>query len=176
SRVGRKKAAHVFDIQLDTRKNEPAVIHDDEQGDWHQEHGTRVELEIVANWQQGQRFVNRYVEHTALANPHATLHYTRPVGAAQRENTGKPGNETLTFPRATTELPKEAVEIKPHPHGVELGALILMAQESKSHDVRGFLQSSFSRVSSQAADEILAKVPWGKKTIRPRALGANRAQ
>lgn len=174
SRVGKRKDAHVFDIQLDTRKNEPVVTHDEELSDWHQEHGTRVELEIVANWQQGQRFVNRYVEHTALANPHATIHYTRPVGAAQRSGTDKPGNETLTFPRATTELPKEALEIKPHPHGVELGALMLMARESKSHDVRGFLQTAFSRVSPSAAADILSKVPWAKKPVRPRVLGENR--
>ena len=175
SRVGKRKAAHVFDIQLDTRKNEPVVTHDETMEEWHQEHGTRVELEIVANWQQGQRFVNRYVEHTALANPHATIHYTRPVGVAQRANADKPGNETLSFPRATSELPKEAMEIKPHPHGVELGALMLMARESKSHDVRGFLQTAFSRVSAAAAGEILAKVSWGKKPVKPRVLGANRA-
>jgi DNA topoisomerase VI subunit B len=177
SRVGRKKAAHVFEIQLDTRKNEPVVTHDDELADWHQEHGTRVELEIVANWQQGQRFVNRYVEHTALANPHATMHYTRPVGAAQRSDpdAGRPGNDTLTFPRAADELPRETVEIRPHPHGVELGALMLLARESKSHDVRGFLQSTFSRVSAQAAGEILSRVPWGRKLVRPRVLGQNRA-
>ena len=175
SRVGRRKAAHVFDIQLDTRKNEPVVTRDEMLEDWHLEHGTRVELEIVANWQQGQRFVNRYVEHTALANPHATIHYVRPVGAGQRGNADRPGNETLTFPRATDELPKEAIEIKPHPHGVELGALMLMARESKSHDVRGFLQATFSRVSAQAASDILAKVPWGRKPVKPRVLGANRA-
>ncbi len=175
SRVGRTKAAHVFDIQIDTRKNEPVVTHDETLPGWEREHGTRVELEIVANWQQGQRFVNRYVEHTALANPHATIHYTRPVSAAQRANTSQPGNETLTFPRATTELPKESLEIKPHPHGVELGALMLMARESKSRDVRGFLQSAFSRVSAGAAGEILAKVPWGRKAVRPRAVGENRA-
>jgi DNA topoisomerase-6 subunit B len=174
SRIGRNKVAHVFDIQLDTRKNEPVVTHDDALPEWHQEHGTRVELEIVANWQQGQRFVNRYVEHTALANPHATIHYTRPVGAAQRANADRPGNETLSFPRASNELPKEPIEIKPHPHGVELGQLMLMARESKSHDVRGFLQNAFSRVSSSSADEIVAKVPWGKKTVRPRVLGENR--
>jgi len=176
SRVGKKKAAHVFDIQLDTRKNEPVVTHDDELADWHQDHGTRVELEIVANWQQGQRFVNRYVEHTALANPHATLHYARPVGAAQRSDRDarQPGNETLTFPRAAEELPRETVEIRPHPHGVELGALMLLARESKSRDVRGFLQSTFSRVSSQASGEILSKVPWGKKSVRPRMIGENR--
>ena len=170
SRVGKGKAAHVFDIQLDTRKNEPVVTHDETLPQWHQDHGTRVELEILANWQQGQRFVNRYVEHTALANPHATIHYTRPVGAGQRSGTDRPGNETLSFPRATTELPKEAVEIKPHPHGVELGALMLMAQESKSRDVSGFLQSSFSRVSAAAAADILRQVPWGKKNVKPRAL------
>jgi DNA topoisomerase-6 subunit B len=96
------------------------------------------------------------------------------VGAAQRTSADRPGNETLSFPRATNELPKEAVEIKPHPHGVELGALMLMARESKSHDVRGFLQTAFSRVSSQAAGEILAKVPWGKKPPKPRVLGASR--
>jgi DNA topoisomerase-6 subunit B len=175
SRIGKRKAAHVFDIQLDTRKNEPVVTHDEMLDQWHQDNGTRVELEIVANWQQGQRFVNRYVEHTALANPHAVIHYTRPVGAAQRAGTDKPGNETMSFPRATGELPKEAVEIKPHPHGVELGALMLMAQESKSRDVRGFLQTAFSRVSSSAAGEILSKVSWGKKLTRPRVLGANRA-
>jgi DNA topoisomerase-6 subunit B len=174
SRVGKNKAAHVFDIQLDTRKNEPVVTHDETLKEWHLEHGTRVELEIVANWQQGQRFVNRYVEHTALANPHAAIHYSRPVPGAQRGG-GPPGNETLGFPRATTELPKEAVEIRPHPHGVELGALMLMAQESKSRDVRGFLQSAFSRVSAQASGEILARVPWGRKLVRPREVGASRA-
>ncbi len=175
SRVGKGKAAHVFDIQLDTRKNEPVVTHDETLAQWHQDHGTRVELEILANWQQGQRFVNRYVEHTALANPHATIHYTRPVGAGQRSGTDRPGNETLSFPRATTELPKEAVEIKPHPHGVELGALMLMAQESKSRDVSGFLQSAFSRVSPSAAADILRQVPWGKKSVKPRAVGDDRA-
>ena len=175
SRVGKRKPAHVFDIQLDTRKNEPVVTHDEMLPDWHQEHGTRVELEIVANWQTGQRFVNRYVEHTALANPHAAIHYTRPVAASQRsDHSNRPGNETLCFPRAANELPKEAVEIKPHPHGVELGALMLLARESKSRDVRGFLQTAFSRVSSHAASDILAKVPWGKKLVRPRALGDNR--
>ena len=175
SRVGKSKAAHVFDIQLDTRKNEPVVAHDELLAQWHQEHGTRVELEIVANWQQGQRFVNRYVEHTALANPHAIIRYTRPVAASQRANADRPGNETLSFPRAATELPKEALEIKPHPHGVELGALMLMARESKSRDVKGFLQTTFSRVSPASASEILAQVPWGRRNVRPRLIGDNRA-
>jgi len=161
SRTGKGKPAHAFDIQIDTRKNSPVVTRDETLDDWHQEHGTRVELEIVANWQQGQRFVNRYVEHTALANPHATVHYLRPK------------QPPLSFPRATEELPKEALEIRPHPHGVELGALMLMAAESKSHDVKGFLTSSFSRVSPSVAEQILERLSW-KKKVRPRDLAEDR--
>ena len=41
---------------------------------------------------------------------------------------------------------------------------MLMAQESKSHDVRGFLQTAFSRVSAQTAGEIVGKTSWGRKT------------
>jgi DNA topoisomerase-6 subunit B len=161
SRTGKAKPAHHFEIQIDTRKNNPVVTRDDQLAEWHQAHGTRVELEIVANWQQGQKFVNRYVEHTALANPHTTLHYLRPRQPA------------LTFPRATDELPKEAGEIKPHPHGVELGALMLMAAESKSHDVKGFLQSAFSRVSATVAGDILSRTGW-KRLPRPRAIAEDR--
>ncbi|HYD43620.1 MAG TPA: DNA topoisomerase VI subunit B [Anaeromyxobacter sp.] len=161
SRIGKAKPAHWFEIQIDTRKNNPVVTEDRELAEWHQEHGTRVELEIVANWQQGQRFVNRYVEHTALSNPHATFHYVRPR------------QEKLTFPRATEELPKEAQEIKPHPHGVELGALMVMASDSKSHDVKGFLQTAFSRVSSSVAEEIVKNAGF-KGKVRPRDLAEDR--
>ena len=161
SRTGKGKPAHAMEIQIDTRKNNPVVTEDRQLDDWHQEHGTQVVLEIVANWQQGQRFVNRYVEHTALSNPHATFHYLRPR------------QERLTFPRAVDELPKEALEIKPHPHGVELGALMLMAQDSKSHDVRGFLQTAFSRVSPAVADEIVKRAGF-KAKVRPRDLANDR--
>jgi len=161
SRIGKGKPAHGFEIQIDTRKNNPVVTRDEQLDDWHQENGTRIELEIVANWQQGQRFVNRYVEHTALSNPHATFHYLRPR------------QERLSFPRATDELPKEALEIKPHPHGVELGALMLMASDSKSHDVKGFLQTAFSRVSPSVADEIV-KAAGLKGKVRPRDLAEDR--
>ncbi len=162
SRTGKGKPVHSFDIQIDTRKNSPVVIRDETHDEWHQEHGTRVELEILANWQQGQRFVNRYVEHTALANPHATLHYVRPR------------TEKLTFPRSTDELPKEALEIRPHPHGVELGALMLMASESKGRDLKGFLQASFSRVSPAVAGEILKNAAIADR-VKPRQLGEDRA-
>ena len=58
-------------------------------------------------WMGPSVFVNRYVEHTALANPHATIHYTRPVGAAQRTSASGPGNETLSFLRGGLDALKE---------------------------------------------------------------------
>ena len=161
SRTGKGKPTHSFDIQIDTRKNSPVVTRDETLEDWHQEHGTRVDLEIVANWQAGQKFVNRYVEHTALANPHCTVHYLRPK------------QDRLSFPRATGELPKEALEIRPHPHGVELGALMSMAGDSKSHDVKGFLQTAFSRVSAQVAGEILKNAGL-RERMRPREVAGDR--
>lgn len=161
SRTAKSRPAQLLEVQIDTRKNNPVVTGERELADWYQEHGTRIELEIVGNWQAGQRFVNRYVEHSALSNPHCTFHYQRPRA------------ERITFPRATDELPKEAQEIKPHPHGVELGALMLMAAESKSHDVKGFLQTAFSRVSGSVADEIVKRAGF-KARIRPRNLAEDR--
>ena len=50
---------------------------------------------------------------------------------------------------------------------------MLMASESKSHDVKGFLQSAFSRVSATVADEIVERAGL-KGRVRPRDLGEER--
>ena len=176
SRVGKRKAAHVFDIQLDTRKNEPVVTHDESSREWHSgprhAHRARDRRQLAAG--------------PALREPLRRAHRARqpardaPLLAAggrqpARERDPCPATRRSASRARPTELPKEAIEIKPHPHGVELGALMLMAQESKSHDVRGFLQTAFSRVSSADGERDRGKTSWGKKTVRPRVLGANRA-
>ncbi len=79
SRVGAKKPAHHFEIQIDTRRNQPVVVKDTEV-EWAAEHGTRVELEIEATYKKGRHSVDGYLELTALANPHATLVYHSPEG------------------------------------------------------------------------------------------------
>jgi DNA topoisomerase-6 subunit B len=57
---------------------------------------------------------------------------------------------------------------------VELGALMLMAADSKAHDVKGFLQTAFSRVSGQVADEIVKRAAF-KGRVRPRDVAEDRA-
>src|SRR6267142_1186821 len=141
SRVGANKPAHKFDIQIDTRRNAPVVTADDEVK-WEPEHGTRVEIEIEATYKKGRHSVDGYIEQTAMANPHASVTYVAP------------GGERHEYPRVAKELPKPPLEIKPHPHGVELGILLKMLHETKARNLRAFLSSEFSRVSPAVAEEI----------------------
>jgi DNA topoisomerase-6 subunit B len=141
SRPGHGKPAHKFDIQIDTRANRPVVVADHEV-EWMPEHGTRVELEIEATYKKGRHSVDGYVEQTAMANPHARITYVSPAG------------ERTELARVADELPKEPLEIKPHPLGVELGILLKMLHETKAKSLRAFLTGEFSRVSAAVADEI----------------------
>jgi DNA topoisomerase-6 subunit B len=162
SRIGKKKPAHYFEIQIDTAKNEPKVLVDREI-EWEREHGTRVEMEIAGGYRKGRRSVDDYITQTALANPHATIHYRPPQG------------DPFDRERLTRELPREPLAIKPHPYGVELGALISMLHESKGRTLAGALQSDFSRVSANVAKEICAAAGINPET-RPRTLGVQQVE
>src|SRR5947207_4315456 len=64
----------------------------------------------------------------------------------------------ILFPRGTDQLPPETREIKPHPHGIELGILIQLMRDFEAGNKRGgtlynFLQDEFSRVSPGKASE-----------------------
>ncbi|HEY0839659.1 MAG TPA: DNA topoisomerase VI subunit B [Vulgatibacter sp.] len=160
TKTGKGRPGHKLEIQLDTRKNVPVVVSEKEV-ELGRDHGTKVEIEMQADYGRGQRYLLRYVEQTVLSNPHLALTFKRPNADA------------LHFPRAAAEPPKEALEIKPHPYGVEVGTLMLMAKESKSRDVRSFLQNEFSRVTGGVADEILAAAGL-KKSVRTAHLAEDR--
>jgi DNA topoisomerase-6 subunit B len=147
SRTSKKADTHEFLLSIDTARNKPD-IHDSKVVDWPKDHGTRVEIEMEAKYQKGLRSVDMYLKQTAIANPHVTIHYT------------DPGGEKVTYERGSKTLPPATVEIKPHPHGVELGRLIAMLKETTSRSLSGFLQEEFSRVGSKVAKDIchLAKL------------------
>jgi DNA topoisomerase-6 subunit B len=104
--------------------------------------GTRVTFELEGRYQRGRGSVDEYLEQTAIANPHVTIHYVDPDAA-----------ET-TYSRSTTQLPPEPVEIKPHPYGIELGQLVTMVKDTAASSMAQFLTTSFSRVSSGVAQKI----------------------
>jgi DNA topoisomerase-6 subunit B len=143
SRTGKGKPANSYEIQIDTRKNLPEVLNEGT-AEWAHDHGTSVEMELQATYKKGRRSVDDYIAQTALANPHAEILYTDPKG------------EQFRYERLAEELPREPVPIKPHPYGVELGVLMKMMKETRSRNLRGALQSDFSRVSGKVADEIAA--------------------
>ncbi len=158
SRVGARKPAHLFEIAIDTQKNAPVVLKDEEV-EWDRPHGTRVEIEIEAVYKKGRRSVDDYVEQTALANPHASIRY-----AAPRE-------EPRLFDRVARELPPESLEIQPHPYGVELGILIRMVKETNARNLRAALRQDFSRVSAAVAEEI-CRVAGVAPEARPQRLSS----
>ncbi len=149
SQISPKHPAHYYELQIDTKKNRPQIIRD-EQVDWPRPHphGTRVEIELEARYQRGRQSVEEYMQQTAIVNPHAWLRFLRPDG------------KLIEYPRSVKTLAQIPKAIRPHPYGVELGVLIKMMKDTKQRTLVGFLSKEFSRVSSRVAGKIadLAKV------------------
>jgi len=168
SKTDAKKPAHYYELRIDTKTNQPEILNGRGEGvdipagkngaelmkkhaiEWVAEndlgepvqHGTRVTIEMEAKFQRGRGSVEEYLEQTAIANPHARIHFAAPDG-----------NERL-LERANDELPPEPKEIKPHPYGVELGRLVTMLQEHPRITLAQFLTQSFSRVSAGTARKL----------------------
>ena len=156
SRTSAKAPAHYFEVQIDTKKNEPRIF-ENRKIDWENHRGTQVSLEIEGRYQKGRASVDEYLEQTAIANPHVKLVYHTPDG------------EIKQYPRTIEELPPQPREIKPHPYGIEFGMMLKMLHDTKSHSLVGFLSSEFSRVSSGLAQEI-CKTAKLSPNMRPRDL------
>ena len=141
SRTTARSPAHYFEVQIDTKKNEPQIF-ENKKIDWENHRGTQVTLEIEGRYQKGRASVDEYLEQVAIANPHVTLVYHTPEGEARE------------YRRTIHELPPQPREIKPHPYGIEFGILLRMLHETRSHALAGFLAGDFSRVSPSVAQEI----------------------
>ncbi len=168
SKTSRKDPAHYYELRIDTKTNQPEILNGKGAGvdvpagkageemirkrgiewvavnDLEQpiDHGTRVTIEMEAKFHRGRGSVEEYLEQTAIANPHARIHFQ-----------GPDGSERL-LERANQELPPEPKEIKPHPYGVELGRLVTMLQEHPKLTLTQFLNQSFSRVSPTTARKL----------------------
>ncbi len=175
SKTSKRKPAHYYEIQIDTKKNKPEILNGRGEGidippgakgqaliekhgiEWvDEDHGTRVTIELESRYHRGRGSVDEYLHQTAIANPHVTLHHIDPDGNATE------------YERSTTTLPKEPKEIKPHPYGVELGRLAVMLKETQEPTLSSFLTKSFSRVSSSVARKVClaAKLSTRARTTR----------
>jgi len=153
SRTNPEKNAHHYHVQIDTAKNRPEVVLDEE-CDFELSTGTSVTITLEGKYQRGRQSVDEYIAQTAMANPHATIYYNAPDG------------NVYEYQRQTKELPFAPREVKPHPYGVELGLLFKMARDSSSKQLSAFLKNEFSRVSSRVAQRICEKAKL-RTTLKP---------
>ena len=167
TRTSKRSQPHRFSIRIDTSKNQPVAV--DEACEWEgKAHGTRVEIDLEGEYRRGQRSVGEFLKLVAVANPHVKLSFVDPDG------------EQAEYLPATSQLPKETDEIKPHPHGVELGMLQKMLQETPEKWVQLFLQREFSRVGPKVAKEIcdaakISEKAHPKRIARDQALALKKA-
>ena len=173
SKTPRRKKAHAIDVQIDARRNKPAILRDEEE-DWQpvfyptredgkpgrqirSSHGTCVSIEMEASYVRGRLSVDEYLKQCAVVNPHLALHYRICIlDKKLNEENGDDApteDETpwISFRRVNSDLPDPPREIRPHPHGVELGVLMQMLKDTKARSLRSALQQDFSRVSSATA-------------------------
>src|SRR5438309_1661160 len=162
SRTSARAPAHYFEVQIDTKKNEPRIL-EKKQIAWESPRGTQVTMEIEGRYQKGRASVDEYIEQTIIANSHVKLTYVPPEG------------ETKEYARSYEQLPPAPREIKPHPYGIELGMLLKMLQDTRSHSLSGFLASDFSRVSPNVAAEI-CKAARLSPNARPRDVHGEAAE
>ncbi len=162
SRTNPKKNAHHYHVQIDTAKNKPEIVLDEE-CDFDLPAGTSVTITLEGKYQRGRQSVDEYIAQTAMANPHATIYYNSPDGSIYE------------YLRQSKELPSAPREIKPHPYGVELGLLFKMARDSSAKQLSAFLKNEFSRVSSRVAQQICEKARL-RSTLRPSRITLKQAE
>lgn len=193
SKLPRAKQAHHIEVQIDTRKNTPTILKDVEI-EWlpafprvgvdgapgtaeTQTHGTSVMIEMEAQYIRGKLSVDEFLRQCLISNPHLQLHYrinllNKDIEAGENVTTPLVEGQWISWMRLAHKLPTPPVEIKPHPHGVELGMLMQMLRDTESRTLRGALSEDFSRVSSATALDICTRAGLDPKA-NPRRI-ANR--
>lgn len=144
SKVESDRPAVVTNLVIDTNKNRAEVtgkntVH------WEKPTGTRVEVSIVADFKRGKKYVYEYLQSTSIVNPHAQITYKEPDGTVH------------LFERTSEVLPRKAIEIKPHPYGIELGTLIKLSKHTKARQLNSFLKSEFSSMGDRTTNAAIEK-------------------
>ena len=143
SSIGDGKTSY-YEIMIDVSKNQPKIVKHEVIEDGKEWHGLKIEMEVEGKYVEGKRSIVEYLKETAIMNPYAHITFKGPNGK-------------LEFKRAINKLPSQPKEIKPHPHGVELGMLQRMLSNTKSKTLVAFLMNEFSRVGKTTAIAVCKK-------------------
>ena len=173
SKVAEEATAVYVEIGLDTKKNK-AITRNRRRDHWFDgeggviKHGVRVEAEMKAKYQRGKQSVHQYLRMTSIVNPHASisLKVVDEEGGIIDE-----GN----WPRVTEVLPRSVQEIRPHPHGQEIGSFQRFLRDAEARKMTSFLRHNFSGVSMRAAREIL-ELAGVDEARKPNSINAQEAE
>ncbi|MDB3871681.1 DNA topoisomerase VI subunit B [Euryarchaeota archaeon] len=155
SKIKNDSSAVFVELGLDTRKNK-AIKSKERREVWIDEntgeeviHGLKIATIMKAKYQRGKQSVFQYLRMTSIVNPHAT------ISLMVKDRDGEIIEE-VKWIRTSERLPRVVEEIKPHPHGIQLGTLQRMLRESEEKRMTSFLRHNFSGVSMRAAKELLS--------------------
>lgn len=162
SKIGVGHPAVRVELGLDTKKNAPEMFNRSMVEDFGRDHGTTVSVIIKAKFQGGRQSAFEFLRSTSIVNPHARITFTDPTG------------QVTVFERVTDEIPPKTAEIKPHPHGTELGTILKMAKDAKQRKLSTFLTEEFSSVGSDTAKKILEAADLGN--VDPKDLSREEAR
>jgi DNA topoisomerase-6 subunit B len=144
SKIAKDKPAYCFEVMIDIIRNEPDVVSKRVVEGFPFDHGTQVELEVEGTYLgKGSRSVIEYLRRTSVINPTARITFVDPQG------------QKFVFPRTSRVPPIEPLEIKPHPHGIEVGILLRMLKATIKRTLLSFIITEFCRVGSTSAKQII---------------------
>ncbi|MHC5122867.1 MAG: DNA topoisomerase VI subunit B [Planctomycetota bacterium] len=108
TRTSGKKPARHYHVQIDTTKNRPEVI-SDEECEFDLPTGTSVSITLEGKYLKGKQSVDEYISQTAMANPHTTIVYHAPGGEVHEYPRQILRSEfSRVSPRLGTEIAKKA--------------------------------------------------------------------
>jgi len=139
------KRIYYFKLRIDVNKNEPVII---ERGSWRKNrdwHGTIVSITIEGDWGRSRPKIKEYLFKTAIATPYANIVVLTP------------DDEIIYYPRVVNKLPPPPVEVKPHPHGVDLEMLKQIISSHNYASVTELLIKGFQSIGDATARQILEK-------------------
>ncbi|ACL11545.1 Type 2 DNA topoisomerase VI subunit B [Desulfurococcus amylolyticus 1221n] len=137
------KRIYYFKLRIDVNRNEPVII---ERGSWRKNrewHGTIVSITIEGDWGRAKPKIKEYLFKTAIVTPYANI-----VALT-------PDDEIIYYPRIIDKIPRPPLEVKPHPHGVDLELLKQIISSHNYTSVEELLIKGFQSIGEATAKSIL---------------------
>ncbi len=149
---------YYFELRTDISTNKPIVLakkvvkdDNDEENKIEGSSGFKIKAVLHAKLSPITRNnmknkINEYISQTSIVNPYAIIEYETDEGK-------------VIFERRTEVMPQPAKEVLPHPADMDLKTLkkAIMSFMNQKTTLQGILSSSFQKMSSEKAKEIIAK-------------------